>query len=199
LWDFCKAVKLRCSCFDQPLPENPMHGYSRRRGKSRRTWRAGSTRPGILIKSTKGVDRNLTSPVFDPDQDIPRRAAVPLTLEQIRGNQRLVVNPILAILATLLAVGLIYQSIRTRNVMVFGAACGLLFCALPLFQFHCLDCGAVGWYLRSGRHVCPSIARRCGQGGQSRPGLGARTQFLLWIYALCIGLLGYAVFTVTRL
>jgi hypothetical protein len=151
------------------------------------------------MKESLHVDQNLESPLFDPDRDVPRRAVVPLTLEQVRGNQRLVVNPILAILAAVLAVGLIYQSIRSRNAMLFGAACGLLFCALPLFQFHCLDCGAVGWYLHSGRHVCPSIARRCVQGGPVRSGLRARTQFLLWIYALCIGLLGYAVFTVTRL
>lgn len=89
--------------------------------------------------------------------------------------------------------------LRTRNSLLFVTSLALLFCALPLFQFHCLDCGQIGWYFYSGRHVCAAIVERCGQKGPQGLGLLCRTQFRLWVYAICTGLIGYLVFTLTRL
>ncbi|MGC8641663.1 MAG: hypothetical protein ACP5XB_17490 [Isosphaeraceae bacterium] len=156
--------------------------------------------PGLLIfESAARVDPDLSSSLYDADHDIPRRAVVPLSRDQVRLNQRLVVSPVLTILATILAVFLIHHALRTRNVFLFVAAIFLFSCGLLLFQFHCLDCGQLGWYVYSRRHVCPAVVERCGQEHQPRIGVRPRTQFLLWIYALCAGLLGYAAFMLTRL
>jgi hypothetical protein len=151
------------------------------------------------MKAPSPLDPDLSSSLFDPDQDIPRRAVAPLTRDAVRVNQRLVISPVLTILTTFLAVFLIVHSLRTRNALLFVAAIFLFFCALSLFQFYCLDCGRVGWYLYSGRHVCPAVVERCGREHQPRIGVRPRTQFLLWLYAIFAGLLGYAVFTLTRL
>lgn len=145
------------------------------------------------------VDDNSTSSLFDADQDIPRRAVAPLNRDQVRANQRLLVSPALAILTTILAVGLINYSLHTRNALLFVTAVGVLFGALALFQFHCLDCGQIGWYVYSGNHACPSVVQRCRQEARSGPGLRPRTQFILWVYAICTALLGYVLFILTRL
>lgn len=145
------------------------------------------------------MDQNSTSTLFDADHDIPRRAVAPLSGDAVRASQRLVVNPVLAILTALLSVSLVHHALRTLNVLLFIAALGLLGCATVLFQFHCLDCGKVGWYLHSGRHVCPAVVLRCTDQHHQKAGLRHRTQYLIWIYALGIGLLGYALFSVLRL
>jgi hypothetical protein len=145
------------------------------------------------------VDQNSESSVFDPDHDIPRRQVVPLPAEEVRQSQRLLVNPALAILDVLLAVALIHHSLWTRNVLLFLAAIGVLFLAFLLFRFQCLDCGDSGWYYQSGRHACAAIAERCGNGGARSAGMRPRTQYLLWVYTIVAGVIGYGVFLLAHL
>jgi hypothetical protein len=162
-------------------------------------WAAFELTNNSKLREQLRLDPNSSPPLFDPEQDFPRRAVAPLSRQEVGWNQRLLVNPILPILTAILAVWLIYHSLRTRNVFLFVAALGLLVCALPLFQFHCLDCGAVGWYASSGRHACPAVVDRCGRAAPMRAGVRPKTQFLFWVYALWAGLVGYAVVLLMRL
>jgi len=140
--------------------------------------------------------------VYDPQLDTShelstsRLAAVPV--EAIGWHQRLVVNPLVAILCNLAGVALIQHALRTRNVVLFCSAVGVVFLSLLLIQFHCRDCGATGWYLYAGKHVCAAVVARWRQ-NLSASGLTARTQLLIWAYVMVFGLLGYAVFMLSRM
>jgi hypothetical protein len=148
------------------------------------------------------VDNNPRSPVFDPQLDTShelassRLTAVPV--EAIGWHQRLVVNPVVAILCSLAAVALVQHALRTRNVLLFCTAVGVLFLSLLLIQFHCRDCGASGWYLLAGKHACAAVGTRWRQ-NVSASGLSARTQLLIWAYIMVFGLLGYAVYMLSRM
>jgi hypothetical protein len=144
------------------------------------------------------VDDDSRSPLFDPDLDTPRRSLPPLPVEAIGDYQRLVVNPLLAILGWLLAVGLIRRALWSRNIVLFGVAIHLLFWPFLLIQFHCLDCGTTGWYLQSRRHACAAVVARCGRRVFPRRGLRARTQLLIWAYVLVAGGLAFAIFALAR-
>jgi hypothetical protein len=141
--------------------------------------------------------------VFDPQIDTPdelsssRVLAVPV--EAVGWHQRLVVNPLVAILCSLAGVALIQHALRTRNVFLFCAAVAVLFLSFLLIQFHCRDCGATGWYLHAGHHACAAVVARWRQNVSARAGLRARTQLLIWVYVLVFGLLGYAVFKFSRM
>jgi len=141
--------------------------------------------------------------VFDPQLDMAhelsasRLRAVPM--EAVGWHQRLVVNPLVAILCTMAGVALIQHALRTRNVFLFCAGVGVLFLSLLLIQFHCRDCGATGWYLHAGKHACAAVVARWRQNVSARSGLRARTQLLIWAYVVVFGLLGYAVFALMRM
>lgn len=157
---------------------------------------------GCQCRNGCNVDNDPRPPLYDAHLDTPhqlsssRFTAVPI--EAIGEHQRLVVNPLVAILCSLSGVALIQQALRTRNVVLFCTAVGVLFLSLLLIQFHCRDCGATGWYLHSGKHACAATVERWRQ-NLSASGLGARTQLLIWTYVLVFGLLGYAVVKLARL
>ncbi len=119
-------------------------------------------------------------------------------IEAVREHQRLVINPLVAILCGLAGVALIQHALRTRNVFLFGTAVGVLFLSLLLIQFHCRDCGATGWYLYANRHACPLILDRCRRNVSTPTGVRARTQLLIWSYVIIFALVGYLVLTVSR-
>ena len=149
------------------------------------------------------MDNGPRSPLFDPQFDTAHELStsrIPaLPIEAIGEHQRLVVNPLVAILSSLAGVALIQHALRTRNVFLFGTAVGVLFLSLLLIQFHCRDCGATGWYLHAGNHACAAVVARWRQNLSARSGLRARTQLLIWAYVMVFGLLGYAVFTLSRM
>lgn len=120
-----------------------------------------------------------------------------MPIEAAAWHQRLIVNPLVAILCSLAGVALIQHALRTRNAFLFCSAVGVLFLSLLLIQFHCRDCGATGWYLHAGKHVCAAVATRWRQ-NLSASGLTARTQLLIWSYIMVFGLLMYVVFTLSR-
>ncbi|MGZ3433440.1 MAG: hypothetical protein ACXWN0_17105 [Isosphaeraceae bacterium] len=158
---------------------------------------------GRQWRNGRNVDNDPRSPVYDPQLDAShklstsRLPAVPI--EAIGWHQRLVVNPLVAILSTLAGVALIQHALLTRNVVLFCTAVGVLFLSLLLIQFHCRDCGTTGWYLHSSRHACAAVVARWRQNVLARSGLRARTQLLIWSYVMVFSLLGYAVFTLSRM
>ncbi len=149
------------------------------------------------------VNNDPGSPLFDPHLDTPhelsssRALAVPI--EAIGWHQRLVVNPLVAILCSLAGVALIQHALRTRNLFLFCTGVGVLFLSFLLIQFHCRDCGTTGWYLHAGKHACAAVVARWRQNISARSGLRARTQLLIWAYIMVFSLLGYAAFLLSKM
>ena len=161
-------------------------------------------RRGRQRRNARNVDNDPRSPLFDPQLDTSHqlstsRLPAVLLIEAIGWHQRLVVNPLVAILSSLAGVALIQHALRTRNLALFGTGVGVLFLSLLLIQFHCRDCGATGWYLHASRHACAAVVARWRQNVLARAGWSARTQLLVWSYVMVFGLLGYAVFTLSRM
>lgn len=158
---------------------------------------------GCQRRNGHNVDNDPRSPLFDPHLDTSHELSssrLPaLPIEAIGEHQRLVVNPLVAILCSLAGVALIQHALRTRNVVLFCTAVGVLFLSLLLIQFHCRDCGATGWYLHASHHACAAIVARWRQNLSARSGLRARTQLLIWTYVMVFSLLGYAVLALSRM
>ncbi len=73
---------------------------------------------------------------------------------------------------------------RALQIMALG-----VLAALPLLQFHCLDCGRTGSFYRGQRHLCPRIIERWltpfSSASHHFPMPG--TQLFLWFLALSLG------------
>jgi hypothetical protein len=122
---------------------------------------------------------------FDPDLDFQPQRPLRDSIEPVDRCQRLVANPFLAVLAWLVAFGLLSESLRRQNLAVFMTAVALWFVAFFFLQFHCLDCGATGWLLRSWAHVCPAVvARRQNPLVRRFRGPGLRLQLVAWFMFL---------------
>jgi hypothetical protein len=124
---------------------------------------------------------------FDRDLDSMQPSRARRRLEPIAESQRLLVNPLLAVLCGLGACYIIAQSLRIRvfELLAFGTA---LFCVSTLLiQYHCLDCGATGLLVRSRHHACPLvIARQERPGSWQRRGPRVGAQLLIWLYILTV-------------
>jgi hypothetical protein len=126
---------------------------------------------------------------FDPDLDLQPRPLVPDSMEPVDRYQRLVANPFLAALAWLVAFRLINESLNRQNLALFMTSIVLLLVAFFFLQFHCLDCGATGWLLRSWVHACPAvIARRRSRAVRRIHGPGIKLQLVAWFI---IGMAAY--------
>ena len=122
---------------------------------------------------------------FDPDLDLQPRQPARDSIEPIEGYQRLVANPFLAVLAWLVAFGLVSESMKRQNLALFMTGIILLFVAFFFLQFHCLDCGATGWLLRSWAHACPAVvARRQSRMVRRFHGPGLKTQLAAWFIVM---------------
>jgi hypothetical protein len=138
--------------------------------------------------------------LFDPEHDAPRGLPRGLSSNAISAYQRVVVNPLLAILGWLLAIVLIRYSTRSHNLALYLTAILWLFVPFVLVQFHCLDCRVTGWLLRVRRHACSSVIARC----VSKESLRGRwpsitVQIHCWIYALvALAILGFVLFASRR-
>ncbi len=149
------------------------------------------------------MDNDTSSSVYDPVLDTSleltrsRQPAVPV--EFVGQHQQLVVNPLVAMLSGVSAAVLIRHGLHTRNVLLFCAGLGVLFLSFLLIQFHCRDCGSTGWYLHASRHACAAVVARWRQNVVPRYSLTAKRQLHIWSYALVFGLLGYAVFLLSRM
>jgi hypothetical protein len=122
---------------------------------------------------------------FDRELDTQVRRPVSDSLEPIDGYQRLVANPFLALLAWLVAFGLMSESMKRQNAALLMTGIILLFVACFFLQFHCLDCGMTGWLLRSWAHACPAVvARRQSQVVRRFHGPGLKLQLVAWFILL---------------
>ncbi len=140
-----------------------------------------------------------SAPLHDPDLDFPRRAPATIPAEHLRVHQRLVVDPLLSILGCVVAGLLIRHALETRNLPLFVAAVGLLAVSLPLFRFHCRDCGVAGWFLKARFHACESIVHRYRLGEPGHALVGVGTQLFIWIYALITLVVVASIFALGRL
>lgn len=122
------------------------------------------------------------STLFDAELDAPRQRPRAIPVEPAAACQRLVVNPFLAVLGWLAAAGLIRHSLQSHNLALHLSALIWLFVPYLLIQYHCLDCHATGWYVRSRRHLCPPVLDRLARGGKASHWPRARTQLVLWLY-----------------
>jgi hypothetical protein len=131
--------------------------------------------------------------IFDPDMDSGLRRPVE-PYWPLSECQRLIANPALGLLICLAAYLAIRHGLFVRHLGLFVFGLILFVVPLPLGQYHCLDCGATGWALRAGRHACPAVVAR-----QHHPDARwlriprLRTQFKLWLVAIVLALLVYAI------
>ena len=138
--------------------------------------------------------------MFDLDHDTQHSLPRGLGTNAISAYQRVIVNPLLAILGWLLAIVLIRYSTSSHNLALYLTAILWLFVPFVLVQFHCLDCRATGWLLRVRRHACPSVVARW----VSKESLRGRwptitVQIHCWIYALfAVTVLGFIGLKSTR-
>ena len=123
--------------------------------------------------------------MLDRDLDIQSPRPTRDSIEPVERCQRLVANPFLAVLAWLVTFKLVSESVKRQNLAMFMSGTTLLFVAFFLLQFHCLDCGATGWLLRSWAHACPAVvARRRSQAVRRFRGPGLKLQLAAWFIFL---------------
>ena len=89
------------------------------------------------------------------------------------------------VLSWVAAIGLVRASVEQKNLALLMTAVILFFIAFFFLQFHCLDCGATGWLLRSWAHACPAVvARRRSQAVRRFRGPGLKLQLAAWFIFL---------------
>jgi hypothetical protein len=144
------------------------------------------------------MSRTTGQHIFDPDIDRLQRP--PVAPDRSPSEcQRLIANPALALLVCVAAYLAIRHALVVRHLGLFVTGMILFVAALPLGQYHCLDCGASGWALRAARHACPAVWSRSHHpnGGWLRiPRL--RTQFKLWLATVVLALVFYAILALPR-
>jgi hypothetical protein len=136
--------------------------------------------------------------IFDADMDSGLRPPVEPRWS-IAECQRLIANPALALLVCLAAYLAIRHGLIVRHLGLFVLGLILFVVPLPLGQYHCLDCGATGWALRAARHACPAVVARLHHPDARWfriPRL--RTQFKLWLVAVVLALVTWAILVSPR-
>ena len=140
------------------------------------------------------MERDPWPSTYDHDLDLPPRPSPrarrgkPLAQsprESLELYQRLVANPVLAVISGVVVVALLRAALVTKSLALFLIGSALLSFTLLLLQFHCLDCGATGWLIRSRWHACPAVVARW----RSRllpqfRGPGLSVQLQMWFYLL---------------
>jgi hypothetical protein len=97
---------------------------------------------------------------FDPDVDLlPYPETVPPG-EPLGDYQRLILNPLPALLLWATAGVLIHGAVGRRSLLQFFNGIALLFVAPLFMQFYCPDCRASGWIIRYRRHACQRVVNR---------------------------------------
>jgi len=129
---------------------------------------------------------------FDPDLDLQPRRPSPDPSVPVDEYQRLVANPFLAVLCWLAMFGLLREAVRRQNLALFMTGISFSFVAFFFLQFHCLDCGATGWMLRSWAHACPAVVvRRQSSFVRRIRGPGLKLQLVAWfIFLTAVFVLG---------
>lgn len=131
---------------------------------------------------------------FDPDLDmLPPRLESPGG-EPVGEFQRLIVNPLLALVGLLGAWSVFHYSLQVRNLPLFLASLVLVVASAFLVQFHCLDCGRTDFTVRAGRHACLKVVHRMRlEEIPPFPALSIRLQVTLWVVSILIVALMYVI------
>ena len=87
---------------------------------------------------------------FDPPRD-PRPGSI---TDFPSSSARLIANPFLAFLGSILAWSLMSSGLKSHNLTPFLAGLSSMLASILLIQYHCLDCGKTGWAIRAKRHPC---------------------------------------------
>jgi hypothetical protein len=138
------------------------------------------------------VDQDGGPSLFDRDLDPPQRRPVVLR-DEIRLHQRVIVNPLLAVVFWLADAFLLRMAYSLRDLAAFLGYLAVLILPFFVIQFHCLDCGTTGWYSRVHNHACSAVvARRAGR--LARPWFPAPdVQFRVWFGVVVLAILLYAI------
>jgi hypothetical protein len=133
-------------------------------------------------------------PPHDPEFESPLAPGILPPLDAPENYLRLVANPFLGILGFLgWLAALIWTTHLDIDRELIGPLVPIIAVAFlfglwrigPLFQYHCLDCGATGRLSRWREHLCPASALRRQSGRRRRfrgPPLFA--QVVLWLWGL---------------
>jgi len=122
---------------------------------------------------------------FDRDVDFQPGRQPRVPIELLPEYQRIVVNPLLGVLAWMAMTALLSAGVRSRSLTLFLIGLSLLFVGFFLPQFHCLDCGATGWLFRYRSHACPKVVARYQDREAGRFGVpNVATQITIWFYVL---------------
>src|SRR5262249_13185234 len=135
----------------------------------------------------------------DPEFSSPQHQGRLIELDHAPESYlRLVANPFLAASAGLAWLWFLFHvvaefvSMRSPFTPVVALVMvGLLALIVPLFQYHCLDCGATGRLSRWRRHICMVSASRRERGRPRRlRGPSPPAQVVLWFwFVLTAGIL----------
>jgi hypothetical protein len=139
------------------------------------------------------VDQNPAPPLFDPDLDLPRLPTPAVSQQDVSRAQRVVVNPMLAILGGVVGFVLIQFALRRGAQGLFWLSLLVFIISIHAIQFHCLDCGTTGWIGAARDHACPDVLRRCLDRRRAGLRLGVRAQIRLWAWFLGLVALCYLV------
>ena len=136
---------------------------------------------GVCPRERRGSVVEPGGGTFDPDLDLRPGRPRPEPIGPIDDYQRLVANPLLAVLFWMASVALLWESVRRRNLALFVWALLFTPVGLVFLQFHCLDCGKAGWLLRFRVHACPAVVARRQSGWVRRfRGPGLKVQLVGW-------------------
>ena len=136
---------------------------------------------------------------FDPDLDTPRARPRNPFGESVAEYQRLLANPLPAVVGLVGTWAVLHYSLRSRNLPVFLIALVLTGLCPFLIQYHCLDCGRTDFAFRSRRHACVETLRRwrLGEAATRKPPR-LKTQVKAWIWSLFAAVVIYAILAGTR-
>src|SRR5262245_26919311 len=145
---------------------------------------------------SRAVETESRPPLFDRELDIPVRPQPRLSIDDLYGHQRLIVNPCLSVLGWILAIALLRNGIAGKHLGVCLFAILWIFVPALLIQYHCLDCGATGSYFRAKRHCCPGVVERYFTALGKRSFVpSVKAQLLIWLYVISFAIFHYLIFS----
>ena len=130
---------------------------------------------------------------FDPDLD----ALTPPSARRLGGVapfQRLIANPLLALVALLGVWAVFRYALEIRSLELFLAAVSAALACPILIQYHCLDCGRTDFALRSRRHGCPAVLQRRLLDDDSSWVPALRWQVKAWVFGGGLAFILYEIF-----
>jgi hypothetical protein len=144
---------------------------------------------GVDLGGLMVVERETVHGTFDAELDLLPQRPTRRSRERIERYQRLIANPLLAVLGWVLLFPLLRFALRTRDLTGVIVWVTQLFSCLLLMQYHCLDCGKTGWLPTFRRHACAAVIARW-QNGEPRGlrGPGIKVQMIAWLIMLSLSL-----------